>query len=61
VTTATLQQVGIHDSGTKGSDRGRIVSNGDMSTPALAIIGDVKTTGRVPSVDEVADLITSTS
>jgi hypothetical protein len=30
-----------------------------MSTPALAIDGDVKTTGRVPTVDEIADLVTA--
>jgi hypothetical protein len=29
-----------------------------MSTPALAIDGQVKTTGRVPSVQELTDLLT---
>ncbi len=29
-----------------------------MSTPTLVIDGDVKTTGRVPSVQELADLLT---
>ena len=31
---------------------------GVMSTPALAICGQVKTTGRVPSVQELTDLLT---
>jgi small redox-active disulfide protein 2 len=54
-----LQQLGIDEPITKVTDYGEIASYGVMSTPALTIDGDVKTTGRVPSVDEVADLITA--
>jgi small redox-active disulfide protein 2 len=54
-----LQQLGIDEPITKVTDYGEIASYGVMSTPALTIDGDVKTTGRVPSVDEIADLITA--
>jgi hypothetical protein len=61
VTTAVPEQVGIDDSIAKWTDCGQIVSYAVMSTPAVAIEGEVKTAGRAPSVDEIADLITSTS
>jgi small redox-active disulfide protein 2 len=54
-----LQQLGIDESITKVTDYGEIASYGVMSTPALTIDGDVKATGRVPSVNEIADLITA--
>jgi small redox-active disulfide protein 2 len=54
-----LQQLGFDEPITKVTDYGEIASYGVMSTPALTIDGDVKTTGRVPSVDEVADLISA--
>lgn len=59
VTQQALRQLGIDESITKVTDYGQIASYDVMSTPALAIDGDVKTTGRVPSVDEIADLITA--
>ena len=59
-TKQALRQLGIDESPTKVTDYGEIASYGVMSTPALAIDGDVKTTGRVPSVDEIANLITAT-
>jgi small redox-active disulfide protein 2 len=59
-TQRALQQLGIDEAITKVTDYGQIASYGVMSTPALAIDGEVKTTGRVPSVDEIADLITAT-
>jgi small redox-active disulfide protein 2 len=54
-----LQQLGFDEPITKITDYGEIASYGVMSTPALTIDGDVKTTGRVPSVDEIADLISA--
>jgi small redox-active disulfide protein 2 len=58
-TAQALDRLGIDQEVTKITDYGQIASYGVMSTPALAIDGDVKTTGRVPSVDEIADLITA--
>jgi len=60
-THRALKQLGINESITQVTDYGQIASYGVMSTPALAIDGEVRTTGRVPSVDEIADLITSSS
>jgi small redox-active disulfide protein 2 len=58
-TKQALKQLDIDEAITKVTDYGQIASYGVMSTPALAIDGEVKTTGRVPSVDELADLITA--
>jgi small redox-active disulfide protein 2 len=41
----------------KVTDYGEIMSYGVMSTPALAIDGEVRTVGRVPSVGELTDLL----
>ena len=56
-TAQALDRLGVDQEVTKVTDYGQIASYGVMSTPALAIDGDVKTAGRVPSVDEIADLI----
>ncbi len=58
-TQQALRQLGIDEPIAKVTDYGQIAAYGVMSTPALAIDGDVKTTGRVPTADEVADLITA--
>jgi small redox-active disulfide protein 2 len=58
-TAQALDRLGVDQEVTKVTDYGQIAAYGVMSTPALAIDGDVKTTGRVPSVDEIADLITA--
>ena len=58
-TREALQQLGMDVPVEKVTDYGEIVSYGVMSTPALAIDGDVKTTGRVPSVRELTDLLTA--
>jgi small redox-active disulfide protein 2 len=60
-TRKALQQLGIDEAVTKVTDYGQIAAYGVMSTPALAIDGDVKTTGRIPSIDEIADLITAST
>ena len=41
----------------KVSDLQKIMAYGVMSTPGLVIDGTVKTTGRVPSVEEIRALI----
>ena len=58
-TQRALRQLGIDETVTEVSDYGQIASHGVMSTPALAIDGDLKTAGRVPTVDEIAGLITA--
>ena len=39
----------------KVTDYGEIVSRGVMSTPGLAIDGEVKSTGRIPSAGDIAE------
>jgi len=56
-TRQALSELGIDDDIAKITDFGEIASYGVMSTPALAIDGDVKTTGRVPTVDELKAII----
>ena len=41
----------------KVSDLQKIMAYGVMSTPGLVIDGEVKSTGRVPSVDEILSMI----
>lgn len=43
----------------KVADPGKIMAYGVMSTPGLVIDGQVKSTGRVPSVEEILELINS--
>ena len=52
-----LQQLGFDEPITKVTDYGEIASYGVTYYLAFTIDGDVKTTGRVPSVEEIADLI----
>lgn len=56
-TSEALEQLGMDEPITKVTDFGQIASYGVMSTPALAIDGVVKVIGRVPSVEEVMDLV----
>ena len=56
-TRRALQDLGMDVSVEKVTDYGEIVAYGVMSTPALAIDGEVKTSGRVPSVRELTDLL----
>jgi small redox-active disulfide protein 2 len=56
-TRQALSELGIEDDIVKITDFGEIASYGVMSTPALAIDGSVKTTGRVPTVDELKTII----
>jgi len=56
-TSEALQQLGLDVPIDKVTDYGEIVAYGVMSTPALAIDGEIKTTGRVPSVSELTGLL----
>jgi small redox-active disulfide protein 2 len=56
-TQQAVEQLGMDVPIDKVTDYGEIVAYGVMSTPALAIDGEVKTAGRVPSVRELADLL----
>lgn len=57
VTKEALGQLGMDASLDKITDYGEIVAYGVMSTPALAIDGEVVLSGRVPSVGEVKELL----
>jgi small redox-active disulfide protein 2 len=52
-----LKDLGICADLEKVEDLKAIMSFGIMVTPALAIDGEVKVTGRIPSVDEVKKII----
>jgi len=43
----------------KVKDLKEIMAFGVMMTPALAVDGEVKVTGRVPGVDEIVEMLTS--
>ncbi|MCL1599895.1 MAG: thioredoxin family protein [Actinomycetia bacterium] len=56
-TQQALANLGMDVPIEKVTDYGEIMSYGVMSTPALAIDGEVRTVGRVPSVGELTDLL----
>ncbi|MFZ5789041.1 MAG: thioredoxin family protein [Acidobacteriota bacterium] len=56
-TKEAAAQLGLEFEIEKVTDITRIVSFGVMMTPALAVDGQVKVAGRVPSVDEIKTLI----
>ena len=58
-TNEALSQLGMDASVEKVTDYGKIAGYGVMSTPALVVDGEVKTVGRVPSVDEITELLTA--
>ncbi len=60
-THQALQDLGMDVPVEKVTDYGEIVAYGVMSTPALAIDGEVKTSGRVPSVRELTELLSEAS
>lgn len=45
----------------KVTDINRIISYGVMMTPALAVNGEVKSVGKIPSVEEIKELIKNTN
>ena len=56
-TEAAAKQLGIEFELIKVTDLNEIMLFGVMMTPALAIDGDVKVVGKVPSPDEIAELL----
>lgn len=60
-TVEALHTLGVDAPVDKVTDFGEIASYGVMSTPALAIDDRVVLAGRVPTVDELVDLIQNAS
>ena len=56
-TKEALGNLGVEENVDKITDYGEIAAYGVMSTPALAIDGEVVSVGRVPSVDEITELL----
>jgi small redox-active disulfide protein 2 len=56
-TKKAVEQLAIEVNITKVDDMMKIMSYGIMSTPALVINEKVAVSGRVPSVDEIKELI----
>jgi small redox-active disulfide protein 2 len=57
VTKEAADSLGIDYELEKVSDLQQIMKFGVMMTPALAVDGEVKVSGKVPSVDEIKRLI----
>ncbi|NQU23764.1 MAG: TM0996/MTH895 family glutaredoxin-like protein [Candidatus Nealsonbacteria bacterium] len=56
-TEAALSELGIEATVEKVSDIMQITSFGVMMTPALVVDGEVKIVGRVPSAEEIKQLL----
>jgi len=54
---AAAKALGIEYELEKVTDINKIMKFGVMITPALAVDGEVKTAGKVPSVDEIKSMI----
>ena len=57
MTKQAVEQLGIDAEVVKVTDMKDIVGYGVMSTPALVIDEEVRLAGRVPSLDQLVDLI----
>jgi small redox-active disulfide protein 2 len=53
----TAQELGIEFELEKVSEIDEITAFGVMSTPALVVNGDVKVSGRLPSAEELKEMI----
>lgn len=56
-TQAAVQALGISADVEKVEDIQQIIRFGVMTTPALVVDGTVRVAGRVPSVDEIKELL----
>lgn len=56
-TQEAIDALGIEAELEKVTDLAQIMAMGVMTTPALAIDGQVKITGKVPSADEIKQMI----
>lgn len=54
---AAAKELGIEYEIEKVKDLGKIMEFGVMVTPALAVDGEVKVSGKVPSVEEVKGML----
>jgi len=52
-----LEQTGLKAEVVKVTDIGEIVDRGLMSTPGLAIDGEVVAAGRIPTVEEIVKIL----
>ncbi len=59
LTNETVQKLGINAVVSKVEDIVEIMNYGVMRTPALVIDGKVAISGRIPSENELAELLTS--
>jgi small redox-active disulfide protein 2 len=57
-TRRAVAQAGIDASVEKVTDMAQIMAYGVMTTPALVVDGQVRLSGRVPSVDDLVVLLT---
>ena len=57
VTEQAVTELGISADISKVSDLKEIMAMGVMTTPALAVNGTVKVTGRVPSIAEIKNML----
>ena len=57
-TEQAVQELGLECSVDKVTDIQRITSYGVMMTPALVVDGEVKVTGKVPSLDDLKKMLT---
>jgi small redox-active disulfide protein 2 len=55
---AAARELGIEHEIEKVTEIDKIMAFGVMMTPALAVDGEVKSVGKVASVDEIKDMIT---
>lgn len=54
---AVADSMGIEYEFEKVTDIAKIVSYGVMTTPALVVNGEVKVSGKIPSADEIKELL----
>ena len=59
ITESVAKEIGIDYEIEKVTDIVKIMSFGVMSTPALAVDGNVKIAGSVPSSEKIKELLTS--
>ena len=55
---AAARQLGIEYAIEKVTDINEMMSYGVMMTPALVVDGTVKAVGKVPSIDDIKDMLT---
>lgn len=56
-TEKVVEELGLESNFEKVTDMVQIMSFGVMKTPALVVNGKVKASGRVPSVEDIKDLL----